>query len=108
MSYNVNTMKIIEGELSIKSSDVLELLDKHRDDLPESNFLEKLNPTSELLRITNLWWQGEGSGYSYHIFKGDVIPVLKGSARVMEVWEGGDTVEFYWIRDGEIEDVISY
>ena len=102
MSYNIDTVHILSGKLSIKTSDVRKLLKKYEEVLPEDCFLSDLDDEGKVVDIRSLAWQGTGSGNSFEIFEKFVVPCLIGKAVVQFIWEGGDSTEVIRIRDGKM------
>lgn len=110
MSYNLDNIKILDGELFMKAEDIRELQDELKTMNPaEVNFLDDFeldDDDSSLIVLDNIWWFGEGSGHTYEeIFIGKIMPKIIGEANIMEIWEGGDTVETYRLVNGKKENI---
>lgn len=114
MSYNIDdvTCPVLNAEM--KAIDIVRLYKKERDNLPECNFLEEhYNEAEELLtisetqakiRLRNLWWYGEGSGWAYKILIKKVLPLVSGEVEVILTWEGGDGVSGIMVKDGKVTE----
>lgn len=114
MSYNLDNIKIISGQLSISKKKAILLLELAKDTikyLPESTFLDELNLhprndfTDDEIQLKNIRWCGEGSGRTYDFFENLVLKAIGGSAEIMEIWERGDTVETYTLKNGKKENL---
>lgn len=114
MSYNIDSCEMLTNEnLRITTGDVRRILIQLEEDFPEDNFFidlekrikklvksgESLNDEAEL-PIKKLTWAGEGSGYLFKTFLEKVVPFLRGSADVIFIWEGGDSISGLRIVDG--------
>ena len=107
MSYNINTIDYLSGELFMtdeKRGAARDIPSSSRP--PEGCFLDTYNDKDcwHNDMITALWWYGEGSGYSYDLLK-EVLALTTGCADLMIVWEGGDDITGLRVLDG---DVIEY
>lgn len=100
MSYNISQILEISNTLTISADDVQTLRNYSDWNPPEDCFLDGLRLTEAILRVEKLSWYGEGSGRSWERFKSSAVPKLKGEFKGLVVWEGGDSVEPIWIRDG--------
>jgi len=116
MSYNVDNIKILEGELWIAVADADAIKEEMQGDCPEGFFLDDYNrsycleePNDDgFMKIKVLLFHGEWSGYSHDRYFAKILSVLHGTAKIMEIWEGGDTVEMYTLIDGKKTDIVKY
>ncbi len=115
MSYNVDDFKVLSGQLSIRAADVRKLRKGYKangpcnetfvDDLFEIIDGEDDAPQIIEIEMSEFRWTGEGSGSSWDYFTDSVVPMLRGSADVVVVWEGGDSVTGLRIQDGKATDM---
>ncbi len=108
MSYNIDTIHVLSGQLSLRAADARKLV---RDESgPEDCFIEDLEdivhgdevPKIIDLDMNNFRWRGEGSGNSWEeYFLPDVVPLLRGEAELVVVWEGGDSFGGIRIKNGK-------
>lgn len=107
MSYNINHSEYIgEDRLTIMTHDASVLRDRYEDDLPECSFLEDV-PETELNEqhvIENPWWYGQGSGHAYDECLKDILSHTKGHAKILFVWEGGDSQTALEVKDGSVAE----
>lgn len=104
MSYNVNRSFYLNGQLTIKVRDVLDLKRKYQEVLAENNLLDYLetdlhrNLGSDIV-IENPSWCGDFSGWCYSTFIA-ILSHTKGKADICLVWEGGDSITGLRVEDG--------
>ena len=109
MSYNCDSIEYISGKLSIKRSVAVEALQKHADELPESDFISEAVSSSDglepdsIIEIENPWWGGEGSGRSYVLFK-ELLSLTTGAADLLLTWEGGDSINGLRVSEGNVHE----
>lgn len=107
MSYNISTIRIDGGTLSISKENYI-ILQKEIpiNRRPECNFLDGEQNFSETTETHHvfpdyIWWSGEFSEWYFEMeFVKKVIPMLEGEAEMIIVWAGGDVLDFWWIKDG--------
>lgn len=105
MSYNANSCRIIDGELTMDPVKAAALLVKFKGKLPDNNFLEKhakLGP--EIEPLTNAAWSGEGSGYSWNEYR-EALSATQGAADIVVIWESGDSVSGLRVRNGTVTEM---
>jgi hypothetical protein len=113
MSYNIDHIEPLGPlDLSIMAKDVVRLLRKYRDDMPESTFLDDLEDMAlealesddpkRLLKLKHFWWSGECSGHAYEFLQETVAPLLHGRAELVFTWEGGDSVSGLIVDNGDV------
>lgn len=107
MSYNIDSTEIINLDLAMKASDVLEFEDSG----PECCFIEDMIEVAEsmedktsLIKLPNFDWYGEGSGRSYSLLLEEIISKLVGTAEIIFFWEGGNSVSGLKIKDGKYKE----
>ncbi len=115
MSYNIDSCDMLANDnLRMSIGRLRELSIQLEDHLPEDNFLASLNKevTKRIaahrldyhdnveLPIDRLTWRGEGSGHSFNILIEKIVPHLFGSADVVFIWEGGDSITGLRIVNG--------
>lgn len=59
----------------------------------------------ERIKLSNLWWQGEGSGRAFDFFKEHVAPLIQGKVEAVLIWERGDSLTGLRIKDGLLEEM---
>lgn len=105
MSYNIDTVEYLKGQLFITREKAAELIDKYKGEWPECCFLDDMNFTPGLdnIPIKYPYWCHEGSGSSYDQYL-DVLTFTNGKADILLVWEGGDTISGLTVRDGVVKE----
>lgn len=107
MSYNIDSVQIVTGFLTIESSLARKFAkDKGKYEMsqvPEDNFLDDVLIDDGEIKIDNPEWSGEGSGRSFDLFK-EVLGLTKGTADLVLTWEGGDSITGLRITDGLVEE----
>lgn len=112
LSYNIDEIKVISGQLFIHDKVAKKLLKKHKNELPEMHFLEnsdmEFTKLSEpdangMMKIDDLLWGGEGSGSTFDTLM-DILENTKGEAEILIIWEGGDSIQGFRIKDGEVTE----
>ncbi|MBX3203211.1 MAG: hypothetical protein KF894_34120 [Labilithrix sp.] len=110
MSYSIDRVEVLGGQLSIRVVDLVRLRHEHRESLPEHNFivaaveqLAALDYVDELpLVMKHFKWCGTWSGNSYEeVFLAEVVPCLRGRAELVFTWERGDYISGLIIEDGK-------
>lgn len=113
MSYNIDAIIVLDGsELTMLAANVVSLHAQLAEDheMPESNVLhdklaEAQRSTNEtLVNLTSgeyLHWTGEGSGHLLDVLKERVVPMTRGRAELVLIWEGGDSITGAIIADGK-------
>ncbi len=111
MSYNITDVKTIKIDACMVQSDLLRLYRAHKTRLPEGNFLteHKRNEAvtvdgESLIKLSNFWWCGEGSGYAYELLFETIAPQVRGLVEVVFVWEGGDSLGGLRIKNGKVTE----
>jgi hypothetical protein len=106
MSYNVDSTEIIILDAWMLALDIKRLRDEHDDELPENCFLADLDGAEPddagRVKLTDMNWRGEGSGYSFDMFVSDIAPFIYGTVEVVFTWEGGDSHSGLAIKDGKV------
>lgn len=109
MSYNVDHVAVLSGELEVSPEGRAWLVREDRAMvgpdawLPES-VPDLCEPASDgWAKIRHFWWSGESSGNAvyYGAFE-KFIGFTRGSADIVLVWEGGDSMTGYRVSDGEM------
>lgn len=54
------------------------------------------------MTITNLRWNGEGSGRTLKTLTEKLLPATLGSADILFTWEGGDSHSGLIVNDGKV------
>lgn len=113
MSYNIDSVRILNGGLRITAANLMALRLVLAGQLPDSNFLdvqknvaiqrmmEKDDTLIDIAPSGFLHWCGDGSGHAFDVFCDEVVPKLLGEADLLVIWEGGDSVEGYRVKSGE-------
>lgn len=97
MSENIRSAKVLRCDAAMLAADVLNIIAKHRNNLPPECFLLGLadyTPPegSVLLDPKRLRWFGEWSGHSYYeVFLPHVAPKIRGTLEVIWTWSDGDS-----------------
>lgn len=110
MSYNIDHIVVLRGELSIRAADARKLKKEADNNAPEDSFIEDLiealdaDEVPQWLEI-KMRWRGEGSGRSWDYFTNNVVPLLRGSADLVMIWEGGDSITGLRIQDGQATEM---
>jgi hypothetical protein len=109
MSYNITGCDIAESkDFYITKADYEALQAEFAEDerLPECNILDegwvKLSTKVKGDKIypKNFWWGG--NDYSLELLKEKVLPAFKGSADLVLIWEGGDSVSGLRYKGGKV------
>lgn len=91
MSTNCNTL-YIDGELRLSVQKFEEF--KNLERLPDGCFLNCpencCHREGDEMVITDPWWYGEGSGWSFDTLKETILPATTGKADLLFVWEGAE------------------
>jgi hypothetical protein len=118
MSYNIDHIENVSCDLRITYGKFLALMKKYEGELPEANFLHDLADTysyldtdddsedleealKTVLEIKNVAWCGGGSGRTRALLE-TILKKCDGTADLVLIWEGGDTVTGIKVRDGNI------
>ncbi len=114
MSYNITATKILQGKISLTKGACKKLVLMRRkleeDWVPEYSILDEIDFDSSDIDAPSFkppviepfaLWGGEGSGHSFDVFKDQIMPLL-GNVTIRVVWEGGDAVEKYAVKDGVV------
>lgn len=113
MSYNIDSVQYVSGSLAMRCGDVVELMARCRDELPESCFLRDLvedvdidDPAGPdaLQQIRSPNWQGECSGNGYELLRTQILPKTIGTATLLFIWEGGDSQSGLRVVDGVVTE----
>jgi hypothetical protein len=104
MSYNISMLRYMENsdKLSI-SKEIFEALKNHEiNEYMEANFIteECVTSANEDYIIDEFYWEGQFTGSWFDVLEKDIIAHMKGEATLLCVWEDGDTVEIWHIKDG--------
>jgi hypothetical protein len=109
MSYNVDDVSYLSGQLTIGRKVARVFMEEH-ERLPDINPLEYGDidlsdslPDDEQLPLAHPHWNGEGSGHGIEDFEA-LLSLTKGTADLLLVWEGGDTFTGYRVTDGKVEE----
>lgn len=102
MSYNVDSVEYLDGKLFIDRTKAQELLATL--ELPESHMLDSLDfrAQSDRLEIKHPWWGGSGSGHFYDTSLLELLRNTTGSADLLFVWEGGDSMTALRVENGKV------
>lgn len=103
MSYNIDSIDYIgDDRLAISGEQFARLaLNVPRKDRPAGDFISDLKedePSQVLHRIS---WQGECSGYTFHLFI-HALSLTTGKAELVICWEGVDSYTGLRIVDGKV------
>lgn len=79
----------------------LDELAKH--DPEKARELSETSGRPNTIKLTNLRWQGEGSGHSFVVLLKEIAPCIHGTIEAVLVWEGGDSTTGLRIEHGEAE-----
>lgn len=114
MSYNIDHVDtpVLKGWMLAK--DVVKLSSAHEGNMPECNFLDYIHQQAvdaladgepgRKIKLPNLWWYGEGSGWAYDLLKEKIAPKVGGHVEAIFTWEGGDSETALVIKDGEVTE----
>lgn len=99
MSYNIDSVEILSGELRIHKDSAEEAWNL---DPPEcmGEYEELKFGKDGYATFKRFDWCGEGSGYSYPDTLAEFIALTKGNADMILTWEGGDSHTGLRVRDG--------
>ncbi len=110
MSYNIDDFKVLSGQLGIRAADVRKLRKEYKDNGPcNETFVDDLfeiidgeeDPPKVIdIDMNSFRWTGEGSGSTFDYFRENIVPMLRGFADVVIIWEGGDSITGLRIKDG--------
>jgi len=128
MSYNVDSAEIISGKLTISASAYHQWKDDEGlpeispfDGLDASFFTRKCKNGHDsggkkfcgdcgaeaqegpaTVEITSFHWGGCGSGHAYYDALPRFLAALEGSADLVFVWEGGDSISGVRVENGKV------
>lgn len=102
MSYNIDSVEVLEGSLTIDIEVAKKFKEENEDELPGRNFIEEVVITGEESAIPS--WCGEGSGWAFNLFK-EALSLTKGEADLLLTWEGGDEFSGLRVRDGVVREM---
>ncbi len=114
MSYNIDHSEYIgNGTLRISREDRDKLIEELGDEgLPEGNFLTypecliRCEDSSEdEFEIIMPWWYGSWSGNSFETLETKILTKTRGTADLIFIWEGGDSITGLRVTDGKVEDM---
>jgi hypothetical protein len=92
MSYNIESVEIVGGGLSMTVNDFYFL--REMEGLPEDCFLHdalgRNLKLSEVIPLLDLRWRGGWSGNSFNAFKSKVLTKTRGTAKLAVTWEDGE------------------
>lgn len=100
MSYNVDSIRVLDGELRVDSAEALAFADLHESELAEIHWFDMPNPVGDTAIKPR--WSGEGSGHSFKVFL-ESMELTTGEATLLVIWEGGDCIEGYLVKDGRVK-----
>lgn len=110
MSYNIDTIRYIRGGLTIAPAEAAVAREEFRDELPEDTFLDDVlrrhgKTGGDPVPIERPAFRGEASGYGFAagVFH-KLLGRTKGEAELLVVWEGGDSIAGYRVRDGRVTE----
>lgn len=104
MSYDIDGVRYISGELTIGRDKAINFRDTHEDRLPEDTFLHDVSLRDpEPFVIKNPSWCGEGSGRSFDLFK-RALALTQGEADILLTWEGDGSFTGLRVRDGVVTE----
>jgi hypothetical protein len=103
VSSNIKTVRYLSGQLTIARFAASGLISRLQHSLPEDCFLLDVPMVGEAadVAIERPRWRGEGSGYSFDDLLAEVLPLTKGSADILVVWDGGE-LSGIRVRDGVV------
>lgn len=99
MSYNIDSFKVKKID-NFYIPNIRKILDELEDKEPEI-FEVVVNEIDD--RIMNIRMHGEFTGTFWHETFKDILKTSKGYLKALMVWEGGDTVEWIEINNGNIK-----
>lgn len=98
MSYNVCSILVLEGELRVDSAEALTFADLHKHEMAELNWFDSIeNPVGDT--AIKPQWAGMSSGGHFKVFL-ESLEMTKGEATLLVIWEDGDSVQGYSVKDG--------
>ncbi len=107
MSYNIDSIDIVSGELQITPAGLLRFAREHSltDRLPEGMTDWFSSPEDYLdgCRLKSVPWYGESSGNSEPILR-DFLSRCDGEAALLLCWEGGDRYTGLIVKDGLVTE----
>lgn len=108
MSYDINSIDIVSGQLQITPAGLLRFAQEVEADpglyLPEG--MEDLKSPGDFLdgcTLTRVPWYGEGSGRSEPLLR-EFLSRCDGEAALLLCWEGGDSYTGLIVRHGNVTD----
>jgi hypothetical protein len=105
MSYNADSCRIVDGELTMDPCKAAALLKKFGDKVPEQCFLyEHAKGGLEIAPLSSVTWCGEGSGHSWTEYR-QALEATRGSADIVVSWQSGDSVSGLRVRNGWVADM---
>jgi len=103
MSYNIDSVSYISGELSVDRKRAFDYEDEHGDELPEDCFIYNVSGKfPENVALKYITWQGEHSG-DLDEFK-RALAITTGRAELLVCWEGGDRYTGLEVVDGVVTE----
>lgn len=124
MSMNIDGVEVISSSAWMYAKDILGCVDL---DLTEGNFIADFTerfpkvpaaPDNRIYLTHRLPypkkpkdtevvfdWSGEGSGYSWDVFKKSVAPLIHGRIEGVLFWEGGEGASGFVVEDGKYKDM---
>ena len=111
MSYNIDSVRYIKGELYIDADKARKLYRQYESDLPECHFLEPFDDHIEgeyqlqgKSVIKDPWWNGGHSGHAYEKCLFEILKHTTGHAQLLFVWEGGNSQTALDVKDGVVRE----
>jgi hypothetical protein len=99
VSYNIDYSRYLEGSLTVPKEDVDRVLYICANRGPECGVEDDLNDDG---RLVTLSWYGEGSGRTFDVLVKEVLPLTRGIATILLVWEGGGSITGLQVSDGKV------
>lgn len=105
MSYNVDTIDVVAGELTITKMNLMRAQSAvPQEDRPEVCWLDETEVDWRSYRTpVRLTWEGEGSGPTWLAFKRSLL-FTSGQADLVVCWEGGDSYTGLRVNNGLVTE----
>lgn len=117
MSYQITRSFYLSGALTITRENIIKGIEimGMGGGAPESSLIEDfiwtgrehIDPSTLPdgdLPVQYPGWTGEGSGSAHEMMRDEVLPLTKGEAEIVFVWEGGDDFLGLRVRDGVVTE----
>jgi hypothetical protein len=104
MSFEIDHVHLIRGELSMDALVAQEFMMNYEDCIPGLNFLEDAAKKPGVRVIPRVWWCDEGSGRHFDVFK-LALARTTGMADLLLIWEHGESITGLSVRNGVVTEM---